>query len=119
MAKQFNDLQQKLMIITERESTLMRAVHILKPCYCVSIREKLQVMIYSSTSKRKVLIRDRFTQQGAQGQKLSLDPFWSPIPPTVCALPLGNPTHGSLHETASLYFAFSPRNQLVLLFLEN
>lgn len=57
MAKQFNDLLLKKMLITENESHLMRSIWLLNPCYCVSIREKLQAILHSFTSRGKVLIR--------------------------------------------------------------
>lgn len=41
------------MIITEGESTLMKTIHRLKPCYCVSIREKLQAVIHRYERKEK------------------------------------------------------------------
>lgn len=45
MAKQFNDLPQKNND-HNGERTLMRAVHTLKPSYCVCILEKVQAVIH-------------------------------------------------------------------------
>lgn len=58
MAKQFNDLLLKKMLITENESHLMRSIWLLNPCYCVSIREKL------SNSPQLYKQRKSFNQGG-------------------------------------------------------